>query len=253
MSIPQTVLVTGSAGRIGSATCEELIARGHTVRGFDIRESTGEEKSYVGDLTDRASIDEAMEGVDSVIHLAATPDEADFMTKLLPNNVIGLYNILESAREAGVKRAVLASTCQVISGHEGPWPVTSISPISPRNWYASTKVFAEAAGQMYAYRHGISVIVVRPAWCPRDQGHVDAISNNVGAQDGYFSPGDAGRFFACAAEADLSIKYLLLHGTSKAVAEQRVDFTEATRAIGYEPQDTWPEGVEVVGVLKKEE
>ncbi|MDA0841529.1 MAG: NAD(P)-dependent oxidoreductase [Planctomycetota bacterium] len=251
MSKSLTVLVTGSAGRIGSATCKELIARGHTVRGFDIRESAGEEKSYLGDLTDRASIDEAMKGVDAVVHLAATPDEADFLTKLLPNNVIGLYNILESAREAGVKRAILASTCQVISGHEGPWPVTSISPISPRNWYASTKVLAEAAGQMYAYRHGISVIVVRPAWCPRDQSHVDAISNNVNAQDGYFSPGDAGRFFACAVEADSSIKYLLLHGTSRALKQQRIDFTEATRAIGYEPQHAWPEGVEVAGVLKK--
>ncbi|MDP6118313.1 MAG: NAD(P)-dependent oxidoreductase [Planctomycetota bacterium] len=250
MSNPLTVLVTGSAGRIGSATCVELIARGHSVRGFDIRESTGEEKFYIGDLTDRAAIDEAMVGVDAVVHLAATPDEGDFMTKLLPNNIIGLYNILESAREAGVKRAVLASTCQVISGHEGPWPVTSITPISPRNWYASTKVFAEAVGQMYAYRHGISVIVVRPAWCPRHQGQVDSISANKSAQDGYFSPGDAGRFFACAAEADLSIKYSLLHGTSKAVVEQRVDFSEATRAIGYEPQHTWPEGVEVAGVLK---
>src|SRR5215469_8335912 len=106
MSSQSTVLVTGSAGRIGQAVVRELTARGLPVRGFDLVPTPGADH-IVGDLTDAAAVRRATEGAGTVIHLAAVPDDDDFLTKLLPSNVVGVYHVLEAARLAGVRRLVL--------------------------------------------------------------------------------------------------------------------------------------------------
>src|SRR5262245_13676097 len=97
-----SVLVTGSSGRIGRAVVAELQRRGHAVRGFDRVAAPGLDDSLTGDLTDRAALDSAMRGITALIHLAATPDDDDFLSQLLPNNIVGLYHVMESARLAGV-------------------------------------------------------------------------------------------------------------------------------------------------------
>jgi len=246
MAAPISVLVTGSAGRVGSSACEELSARGHRVRGLDLTKTVTVDDAVVGDISDAEVVRSAMDGIEVLVHLAAIPTDGDFMAQLLPGNIIGLYNVLEAAREAGVRRAILASSGQAVSGHQGPWPATEDMAISPRNWYAATKIFAEAAGQVYAYHHGMSVIVVRLGWCPRTKRCLEAIARSDNAKDQYFSPGDAGRFFACAVEAPEEIKYSLLFAMSKPFRAPQFDIGEARRLIGYEAQDRWPEGTEVV-------
>ena len=131
MSESLNVLVTGSTGGVGKWVCRELAARGHRVRGFDIRPSEDPKDTVVGSLVVAADIDAAMAGMDTLIHLAATPDEADFMTKLLPNNIIGLYNVVESARRAGITRMILASSVVANWRHQGAWPVTTETPTTP--------------------------------------------------------------------------------------------------------------------------
>ena len=246
MSDPISVLVTGSAGRVGQAASEELLARGHKVRAFDLRRSPGVEDAVVGDLSDRLQLSKAMAGIEAVVHLAATPEEDSFLSRLVPNNIVGLYNVLESAREARVRRIILASSGQVVMGHEGPWPITAEMPLSPRNWYGSAKVLAEAAGQVYAHVHGLSVIVARLGWCPRDKKHAEELSQSEFGKDVYFSPKDAGRFFACAVEAATNIKYSVVFATSKPLKKARYDIARARDLLGYEPQDTWPQGTEIV-------
>ena len=79
------VLITGSAGRIGQAAVRELGP--HGVRGFDRVPTPGLTDFVVGDLTDPAAVARAMEGVTTLVHLAATPDDADFLTgALIPVN-----------------------------------------------------------------------------------------------------------------------------------------------------------------------
>ena len=195
MASPASVLVTGSAGRIGQAVIKEL---GAEARGFDLVPTPNAADSIVGRIQDTAALSQAMPGVRTVIHLAATPDDDDFMTKLLPDNIVGLYNVFESARQAGVKRLVLASSQQVVwyERQRGPWPIRVETSLTPRHWYACTKVFLEAAGRAFHEAHGLSVIVARVGWCPRTKEQVEEISRTPWAQNGYFSPGDAGRFFA---------------------------------------------------------
>ena len=76
--------------------------RGHFVRGFDLVATPGADESVVSDLADADAIHRAAEGVNALIHLAATPDDDDFLTKLLPNNIVGAYHVLEAARLADV-------------------------------------------------------------------------------------------------------------------------------------------------------
>src|SRR5476651_2505033 len=78
---PSTVLVTGSAGRIGKAVVVELQARGRPVRGFDRVPTPGLADHVVGEITDRTALDRAMAGVTALVHLAATPDDVDDVLK----------------------------------------------------------------------------------------------------------------------------------------------------------------------------
>jgi nucleoside-diphosphate-sugar epimerase len=87
----ETVLVAGSSGRVGRAAVAELLRRGHVVRGLDRVPSDGLPATVIADLCDRAALDRVMTGVTCLVHLAATPDDDDFLTQLLPNNLVGLH------------------------------------------------------------------------------------------------------------------------------------------------------------------
>ncbi|MFO0878507.1 MAG: NAD(P)-dependent oxidoreductase [Gemmataceae bacterium] len=240
------VLVTGSAGRIGQAVVRELARRGQAVRGFDMVPTPGPGDHHVGDLASFSDVNRAMVGVTRLVHLAATPDDDDFMTRLLPNNIVGVYNVLESAREHGVQRAVLASTGQVVwwqrMRNEIPIGV-DVQP-TPRGWYAAAKCFLEAAGRSFAEAHDRSVIVARLGWCPRTREQAAEIRASLWAQEVYLSPGDAGRFFADAALAPTTFRFAVLYAASKPVQQATYDLEPTRQLIGFTPRDQWPMGVE---------
>jgi nucleoside-diphosphate-sugar epimerase len=244
------VLVTGSAGRIGRAAVAELQARGHAVRGLDRVAAPGLNDMVVGEITDPAAVRQAMAGIDTLIHLAATPDDVDDpVQQLFPSNIVGVYHVLEAARAAGVARLILASSGQVVWGQRltGPWPIRADVVPTPRSWYAATKMFQEAIGRSFADSHGMSVIVVRLGWCPRTPGQVQEIRESAWAQDVYLSPGDAGRFLACAVEAPAELRFAIVYATSRPIRPPRLDLTPAKEHLGYEPRDTWPQGIEEIG------
>jgi len=240
------ILVTGSSGCIGRAVVGELGRRGHRVRGFDRVPGPGVSEFVEGSITDSAAVDRAMKGVRCLIHLAATPDDADFVTELLPNNLLGVYHVLESAHRADVRRMILASSGQVSwwQGRRGEFPVRAEDPPTPRAWYAATKLFLEGIGRSFAEAHGISVITARLGWCPRTAEQRQEIAEHPWAQDVYLSPGDAGRFFACAVEAPETVGHLLVYAASRSRHHEHFDRATARAALGFEPRDTWPEGLE---------
>jgi dTDP-4-dehydrorhamnose reductase len=246
MSSLPAVLVTGSAGRIGQAVVAELQARGRAVRGLDVVATPGLRDCVVASITDEAAVRRAAEGVGAVVHLAATPDDDDFLTKLLPNNVLGVYHVLEAARQGGARRLVLASSGQVVwwDRLRGPLPIRADVQPTPRGWYAATKVFQEAAGRAFAEAHGMSVIVARLGWCPRSAEQVRELAATDWGPDLYLSPADAGRFFACAVEAPPDIRFAITYPTSRPLRSLIYDPTPGREIVGYEPRDTWPQGVE---------
>jgi nucleoside-diphosphate-sugar epimerase len=256
MNTPKRILVTGSAGRIGRAAVAELTARGHDVIGLDLVPTPGlpADRSRVGSLTDEALLRSAAHGAGVIVHLAATPDDAryprgtppddadNFLTELVPNNVIGPYRIMEAARALNIPRVILASTGQVIDGHlqAGAVPVTPDSSLRPRYLYACTKVFLEALGQVYAKEHGIEVLAVRLGWCPRP-GQEEEFRRTPIGPDVYLSPGDAGRFFAAAVEVDRLPPFAVVYATSRHVRVRQYDLTSSRELLGWEPRDQFGE------------
>ncbi len=245
MSKELTILVTGAAGRIGRAAVRELTGRGYQVRAFDVVKASGTDDVVVGNITDPETVRRAMQGIDVLIHLAATPDDDDFLERLLPNNLVGVYHVLEEARLAGVRRMVLGSSGQVVwwQRFTGPLPVAADARPSPRGWYAATKLFQEAAGRAIAAQDGISVIAARLGWCPRDRAQVDELGRTEWGPDVYFSPADAGRFFACAVEGPADLRFEVVYAMSRPARRVIYDPAPARELLGYEPRDTWPEGV----------
>ncbi len=249
MSDPKTVLVTGSAGRVGQAAVQGLLERGHSVRGFDRAPSPGLPEATVADLSDLEALKAALDGVEALVHLAATPDDVeDPVNNLFPPNITGLYHTLELAREAGVHRLVLPSSGQVnwFRNFEGPWPLDETVPVSPKGWYAATKMFLESIGHSYAATHGMSVIIARLGWCPRDEGQVREIADETIYQDVYLSPADAGRFFIGCVEATPEVRYEILYATSKPVETLRYRLDRAREIAAFEPQEQWPAGTEII-------
>jgi nucleoside-diphosphate-sugar epimerase len=241
------VLVTGSSGRIGRAVVRELHARGQRVRGFDLTATPGLADMHVGTLTSESDVAAAMQGVRTVVHLGATPDDADFLNEIVPNNIIGVYHIFEEAQKAGVQRMIVASSGQVVwyQRMTGPLPVTIDTQPTPRYWYAAAKLFLEGAGRAFAEKFGMQVIAVRLGWCPRTKEQVEEIRVTDWAKDVYLSPNDAGRFFACAVEAPLQQKFSVVYATSKP-KHPLYDLETTKKLLGFEPQESWPQGIEIV-------
>jgi nucleoside-diphosphate-sugar epimerase len=198
-----------------------------------------------GDVTDPAACQRALSGVTTLIHLAATPDDVDNpVATLFGPNIVGVYRVFEAAKAAGVRRMIIASSGQVVWNQRkaGPLPLGVDVQPSPRGWYAATKMFLEAAGRAYADAHRISVIAVRLGWCPRP-GQEEELAATPWAHDIYLSPGDAGRFLACAAEAKSDIHFAVVYATSKPVRQCVYDLNPARTLLGYEPHDSYPEGI----------
>jgi len=248
------ILVTGSAGRIGRAAVTALTAAGLPVVGFDLQPTPGlpPDRSVVGTLADADLIRRSVAGARCVIHLAATPDDArfprgtppddgdNFLSELVPNNIVGSYHVMEAVRKERVPRVILASTGQVVDNYvrTGRVPVTADLLPEPRYLYACTKVFLEALGQVYARQHGMQVLAVRLGWCLRPGQEEEFRQTEVGP-DVYLSPGDAGRFFVAAVTVPELPPYAVVYCTSRPVRRTLHDLSETKRLLGYEPQDTW--------------
>jgi uronate dehydrogenase len=237
------VLVTGSSGRIGRAVVRELQQRGRPVRGFDLAATPGLADMVVGDVTDVRALERAMEGARAVVHLAAIPDDDDFLTRLLPGNIVGVYHVFETAQRAGVKRMILASSGQVVwyQRFTGPLPIRADTQPSPRYWYGVCKMFLEGAGRAFADKYQMEVVAVRLGWVPRDAAHAEELRGVEWGPDVYLSPGDAGRCFACFIDAPGPIHFKVVYATSKPVRTMYYDM-EPARELGFEPRDQWPTG-----------
>jgi uronate dehydrogenase len=239
----QAVLVTGSSGGVGRTVCKELEHAGHAVTGFDLSDVDAAAPTIVGDILDRDAVRTALAGKDAVIHLAATPDEADFIEELIEPNVRGLFHVADGARIQNVPRLVLTSSVQVVSGHS--FAKTIRLEDGPRvvNHYALTKLWAEDLGDMYARVHGMQVIAARLGWLPRSLPHAQELRASPIGTDVYLSHTDAGRFFRACIEAEMSDgQFEIFFATSQPKGKRRIDLSRTTEVIGFEPQDTWPQG-----------
>ena len=226
------VLMTGVSGRMGPHLLPPFRER-YALRTLDKQPVPGDPDSVVSDLQDRDVLRDVMRGMDVVVHLAATSDEAPFVENLVPNNVVGVYNVFEAAREAGVRRLVFASTVQTVHAWQDDLPVRVSDPPRPVTLYGATKVFGETAGRYYHDRHGMEFVGIRiGAFQPYDSPH---LRQRSGLHDIWLSPRDAARLFSLAVEKP-DVGYAVVFGTSRTTRE-RLSLQEARDVLGYEPED----------------
>jgi nucleoside-diphosphate-sugar epimerase len=264
------ILVTGSSGRVGRDAVRALKATGWHVIGLD-RVTPPDDSDLPNELVfghaDRPRIvADAVHGVDCVIHLAAAPDDDplpesidatlpdddNFLSQLVPSNIVLPVTVLKAAVRAGVRRVILASSGQVIDGWlAGPTArVDEQTPFAPRYLYACTKVYLEALGRVFAKKYGLEVLAARLGWCPRP-GQAAAVRAYPLAPYVYLSGTDAGRFFAAAAGSSYwprttdpkggAFPFGVAYVTSRPPGGHEVYDLSAARRLGYEPDstDTW--------------
>lgn len=169
---PQTYLITGGAGFIGSHMVEALLNAGHNVRVVD-NFSTGkrENLAHVMDridlhtlsITDRESLAQVMHGVDYVFHLAAlasVPRSVKDPLACNDHNVNGTLNVLITARDAGVRRVVYAGSSSAYGDVESEFKSEDMPP-QPLSPYAVAKLAAEHYCQAFTNVYGLETVTVR--------------------------------------------------------------------------------------------
>jgi UDP-glucose 4-epimerase len=113
------VLVTGSAGFLGSHIADELIHRGHEVVSLDVLASSALDRQVViADVRDTEAVQDAMLGCDAVFHCAAVADldrAREFPRRAIEVNVLGTLSVLEAAAATGTRRFLHASSVYVFS------------------------------------------------------------------------------------------------------------------------------------------
>lgn len=172
------ILVTGADGFIGSHLTEALVRQGHDVRAFVLYNSfnswgwldscasdvAGKFDVFAGDIRDPHGVRTAMQGCDTVMHLAALiaiPYSYHSPDTYVDTNVKGTLNVVQAARELGVKKVVHTSTSEVY-GTAKFVPITEEHPLQGQSPYSATKIGADQIAMSFYNAFDTPVATIRP-------------------------------------------------------------------------------------------
>jgi len=173
-----SILVTGADGFIGSHLTEELVRQGHSVRAFVYYNSfnswgwldrcspevKGKFEVFSGDIRDPHGVREAMKGCEAVIHLAALiaiPFSYHSPDTYVDTNIKGTLNVLQAARDLGVRRVIHTSTSEVY-GTAQFVPITEDHPLQGQSPYSATKIAADQLAFSFYSSFDLPVVILRP-------------------------------------------------------------------------------------------
>ncbi|MFC1717672.1 SDR family NAD(P)-dependent oxidoreductase [Candidatus Poribacteria bacterium] len=172
------VLVTGAGGFIGSHLVEKLVALDSDVRAFvryNSRNDYGlievlpediqsEITIVVGDLRDSDSVNNAVKGVDIVLHLGASisiPYSYVSPNSYVATNIVGTMNVLNAVKEYSVQKMVHTSSSEVY-GTALYVPIDEEHPLQAQSPYSASKIGADKLAESYHLSYGLPVTTVRP-------------------------------------------------------------------------------------------
>lgn len=169
------ILITGSAGLIGTALTQVLHEAGYSLRTFDRDGTKGADgiEHETGDLRDFATVKRVMEGMDAVVHGGAIAyDRKGDDDQVLAVNVMGTLNVLVAATQTTVQRVVSFSSINAlgcVGGHKKAvqLPITDDYPRHPMSPYQLSKHLGEEACKTYTERYGLTTISLRPGYVTR--------------------------------------------------------------------------------------
>ncbi len=172
------VLVTGAGGFIGSHLAEALLREGYNVRAFVRYNSTNSWgwidsfapvvkeslEVFSGDIRDPHGVRQAMQGCDTVFHLAALisiPYSYHSPDTYVDTNVKGTLNIVQAARDLGISKVIHTSTSEVY-GTARLVPITEEHPLQGQSPYSASKIGADYIAMSFYHAFGTPVCIVRP-------------------------------------------------------------------------------------------
>lgn len=274
------VLVTGASGRVGRHVVDALVGQCE-VTALDLAPPVQDVRFIEGNVLDLETIRASMSGQDAVIHLAAidigVPAEPEAYFGV---NVMGTWNTVQAAKEAGIRKVVLASSISATGiGEMRPdfppeyLPVDEAHAMKPAHAYGVGKLVVEDIARGFALHGDMSIICLRPV-------AVIVESNLRRTVDRAADPGhrwlaawvtgeDTGRAFAAALDYDAAFDAMFVaaddsasevptlerlagvYGTAPPVRDPEwferdrhaspIDATRAKQRLGWRPTARWAE------------
>lgn len=172
------ILVTGADGFIGSHLTEALVRSGHEVRAFVLYNSfnswgwldrcgsdvKGKFEIFAGDIRDPNGVRTAVKDCDVVLHLAALiaiPYSYHSPDMYVDTNIRGTLNVVQAARDLGVRKIVQTSTSEVY-GTAKFVPITEDHPLQGQSPYSASKIGADQIAMSFYTSFGTPVTLLRP-------------------------------------------------------------------------------------------
>ena len=169
LSRDDVCLITGATGFIGGSLAKRLVQEGYPVRCL-VRASSDtslldklDVQIAVGDLTSARSLARAVEGCHYVFHCGALVSDWATKEEIARTNVEGTRSLLDASVDASVQRFIHFSTTDVYGYPDGAAIDEAYTAKRFRNWYAQTKLDAEAEVRRVEKEHALDAVILRPA------------------------------------------------------------------------------------------
>lgn len=233
----QRVLITGSAGIVGTLMRPRLRRPGRVLRLLDLAAQpaadSGEQVELItASVTDPDAMAAACEGVDALIHLGGHSRENDWAATL-DVNIDGSHTVLEAARAAGVSRVILASSNHAVgfrrNDEAGEHGLPADSTPRPDTYYGVSKAAIESLGSLYHSRFGMDVVVIRIGSC-----FPSPVPLGARGLTTWLSPDDGARLFEACLSAP-SPGYKIVWGVSDNT--RRIYSLTEAEELGYKSLD----------------
>lgn len=235
MSPGTKMLITGAAGEIGQMLTQSLRDTYDLVLTDRQPPATPSALPFLeADITDLEAMRTVCRGIDMVVHLAADRRTDAPWESLLPNNIIGTYNIFQAAQEAGCRRLLFASSVNTTLGYLVEVPVSAAMPVRPPNLYGASKVWGEALARFYADTTQLSCICLRFGWVK--DGHNFPLPPHDTNLHLVLTYNDLVRLVIASIKAPAELRFGIFYGLSNNRLKQ-FDISEASTILGYEPKD----------------
>ena len=274
------VLVTGASGRVGRHVVDALVDDSE-ITAFDLAPPAQDVPFIEGDVLDLQKVRASMTNQDAVIHLAAidagVPAEPEGYFGV---NVMGTWNTVQAAREAGIRKVVLASSISATGlGEMRPdfppeyLPVDEAHAMKPANAYGLSKLVVEDIARGFALHGDMSITCLRPVAVIFESNlrrTVDRAANPGHPWlAAYVTGEDTGRAFAAALDHDAPFDAMFVaaddsaspvptlerlagvYGAAPPVRDpgwferdpraSPVDASRAKQRLGWRPTSTWAE------------
>jgi len=226
---PPRLLITGAAGRLGTAVRRRLGPRYPHLRLTDIRPIPDPEahaEVVQCDLADADAVRRLLEGIDAVVHFSGYPRESSW-AHIMQSNMVPACNLWEAARVAGTQRIVFASSNHAVGFKRRDEPSDGTERSRPDSRYGIGHAFTENLASFYADKHGVRGFAMRVGTFVPEPADARTLST-------WLSPDDLAQLVEVGLTADYHFE--IVYGVSRN-SRSWWDNRRA-EALGYTPVDS---------------